>query len=149
MNPKSYFVLADDGQRYGPVDVPTLNQWVQDGRIARHTTLEDAETGVQMSAPAISGLMLPQPVSRSFFDDNYIQLGWASAVLAILLGLSGTYLAMLAGALGILWSIRAREAKYPHANLMIALNVLGSAVFWLGHLFSWSLLGWIFGRFFH
>jgi hypothetical protein len=149
MNPKSYFVLADDGQRYGPVDVTTLNQWVQDGRIARHTTLEDAETGVQMSAPAISGLMLPQPVTRSFLEDNYVQLGWASGLIALVLGLSGTFLAMLAGALGILWSIRAREAKYPHANLMIALNVVGAAIFWLHHLFAWSIIGWILNRIFH
>jgi hypothetical protein len=146
MNPRTYYVIADDGQRYGPVDIATLNQWIADGRIVRHTNLEDAETGVRMAAPAIPGLLLPVPASNSFLNDNFVQMGWASGALSVILGLSGTFFSLVAAALGLLWSIRAREAKYEYANLMIALCVFGGVLFWVNHLLAWSVIAWIFNH---
>lgn len=54
-----YFVLAEDGQKYGPADVATLNQWAQQGRVGVATMLEDAATGQQLLATNVAGIVFP------------------------------------------------------------------------------------------
>lgn len=58
-----YFVIAPNGQKFGPAPVPVLNQWIQEGRIAPDTLLQDAATGAQIVARALPGLdFMPRPV---------------------------------------------------------------------------------------
>ena len=54
-----YFVIGDDGQKYGPADVPTLKQWITDGRLLATTIVENEATGERMSAQAVPGLNFP------------------------------------------------------------------------------------------
>lgn len=57
-----YYVIAHDGNRYGPADIETLQQWVREGRVAPNTTLEDEFTGTQVRAsllPELSHLFPP------------------------------------------------------------------------------------------
>lgn len=67
-----YFVIAADGQRYGLADVPTLNQWIGEGRLQPHSILQDEKGGVQVEArgvpalkfvarPAVSPIAPPPP----------------------------------------------------------------------------------------
>jgi len=68
-----YYVIAQDGNRYGPADIPTLQQWVREGRIAPNTTLEDEVTGTQIRAsllPELSHLFPSQSVPPG---DSYRQ----------------------------------------------------------------------------
>jgi len=68
-----YYVIAQDGDRYGPADIPTLQQWVREGRIAPNTTLEDEVTGTQIRAsllPELSRLFPSQSVPPG---DSYRQ----------------------------------------------------------------------------
>ncbi|NSW79580.1 MAG: DUF4190 domain-containing protein [Chthonomonadetes bacterium] len=57
-----YYVIAHDGNRYGPADIATLQQWVREGRIAPNTTLEDEFTGTQIRASLLPELshLFPQ-----------------------------------------------------------------------------------------
>lgn len=55
----SYYVIAPDGQKYGPAELTLLNQWVVEGRISSETLLEDATTGARMLATQLPGLALP------------------------------------------------------------------------------------------
>ncbi|MGQ9487745.1 MAG: DUF4190 domain-containing protein [Armatimonadota bacterium] len=57
-----YFVIAHDGNRYGPADIAMLQQWVREGRIAPNTMLEDEATGAQIQASLLPELryMFPQ-----------------------------------------------------------------------------------------
>ena len=52
----NYFVIAADGQKYGPADVPTLNQWAQEGRVLNTSMLEDAATGQRVAATSVAGI---------------------------------------------------------------------------------------------
>lgn len=54
-----YFVIGDDGQKYGPADIATLNQWIAENRLLPTQMLEDAESGVRMAASAVQGLVFP------------------------------------------------------------------------------------------
>src|SRR5262249_47995622 len=51
-----YYVLTQTGERYGPADIETLQSWAQQGRIAAHTVLVEAETGAQLRADQLDDL---------------------------------------------------------------------------------------------
>lgn len=55
-----YFVLAPDGQRYGPADIKTLSQWVEEGRILPSHELEEEGTGRRIPANMVAGVGFPQ-----------------------------------------------------------------------------------------
>ncbi len=58
----NYFVVDQtSGQKYGPADLATLNQWVVEGRVTPTTMLEDAATGQQVLASSVPGLSLGVP----------------------------------------------------------------------------------------
>ena len=56
-----YFVLAGDGKEYGPIDIPGLRLWVQEGRIIPDTLLRDAGTGNVFRASEIKELWRSAP----------------------------------------------------------------------------------------
>jgi hypothetical protein len=56
----TYFVLLDNGQRFGPADVRLLNQWAQEGRLLPGSTLEDTSTRQRFFANQMPGLIFPQ-----------------------------------------------------------------------------------------
>jgi len=51
-----YFVIAADGNKYGPADIPTLNSWIAEGRLVATQILEDEETGARVEAARVMGL---------------------------------------------------------------------------------------------
>ncbi len=60
-----YFVVSLDGQKYGPADIPTLQQWIAEGRIMPNTYLEEEIGGARMQAAGVQTLRFPvdQPIS--------------------------------------------------------------------------------------
>lgn len=50
-----YFVVANDGRRYGPADLTTLREWIGGGRVGPRTTIED-ENASRMPAWLVPGL---------------------------------------------------------------------------------------------
>jgi hypothetical protein len=59
-----YFVIAPDGNQYGPATVEVLKQWVQEGRLTATTTLRDATTQAVVQASNVPGLFAsPAPVA--------------------------------------------------------------------------------------
>jgi len=54
-----YFVISPDGMKYGPGDIPTLNQWVMEGRLLPSSTLEEETSGVRVQASTVTGLNFP------------------------------------------------------------------------------------------
>jgi hypothetical protein len=57
----AYFVIGDDGQKYGPADVATLNQWIAEARLIPTQVLEDEASGQRMAAGSVPGLNFPAP----------------------------------------------------------------------------------------
>ncbi len=54
-----YYVIAPDGQKYGPADVATLAQWAQDGRLDASTMLESALDATRVPAASVPGIIAP------------------------------------------------------------------------------------------
>jgi hypothetical protein len=69
----NYFVIAADGQKYGPANIDTLNQWAQEGRVLNTSMLEDASTGVRIPATSVPGIMFPMnpPGGQNFQQPNF------------------------------------------------------------------------------
>jgi len=56
INPMKYLMTGQDGQQYGPADVDTLNQWIQERRLGPFTMLTPEEGGPQVVAAQAPGL---------------------------------------------------------------------------------------------
>jgi hypothetical protein len=54
-----YFVVADDGAKYGPADLETLNSWIKESRLLAATLLEDDTSGARIAAGSVPGLNFP------------------------------------------------------------------------------------------
>lgn len=52
-----YYVIAQDGQKYGPADVPTLAQWATEGRINPNTMLESMVDASRVPASSVPGVI--------------------------------------------------------------------------------------------
>ena len=51
-----YYVLSQDGQKYGPGDVVTLQLWVNENRVLPDTLLEETGSGMKIAASSLPGL---------------------------------------------------------------------------------------------
>lgn len=45
-----FFVVLGDGRKFGPADVPTLNQWIKENRLTPDSILEEELSGAQQPA---------------------------------------------------------------------------------------------------
>lgn len=54
-----YFVYAPNGQRFGPADLPTLQQWVAEGRVLPNSLLEEELSGTRLAAGTLGELRFP------------------------------------------------------------------------------------------
>lgn len=61
----TYYVLHDNGQRYGPTDVATLEQWMREGRVSPTTQLEEIETGRRFMARELPTLYAGRPADSA------------------------------------------------------------------------------------
>jgi hypothetical protein len=59
-----YYVIAADGNRYGPADIATLNEWIKDRRLEPNMRLEDVQTGALATAMSVPGLNFPAPNAK-------------------------------------------------------------------------------------
>lgn len=60
-----YYVVTDDGQKFGPADVQTLNQWIAESRLLPTQMLEEEASGARFAARAVPGLNFPVPVTQT------------------------------------------------------------------------------------
>lgn len=146
-----YFVIGPNGQKYGPADVPTLNQWSVEGRLFPQTMLEAEGSGAQVFASSVAGIQFPvgtpppSAVPAHHYAPTYaepytppqyaeegsgpawagIGLGVASIALSFLLGW-GSLLCLLGG-FGTSWSARKERPTLAYVGILV--NVIALAVF--------------------
>jgi len=125
-----YWVYAADGQKYGPVELAELQQWIDQGRIVRHTTLEDEASGVRMAANAITELRFPERIEAT---QPWLAMSFGMAVFALTCCCWGPLSATMAGG-GIWTGVLAFRAGHRWGILAIALNVIALGL-WAWHPF--------------
>jgi len=57
----NYWVVAADGNKYGPADAATLAQWAAENRLQPDSDLEVVETGQRVKAEDVPGIVFPTP----------------------------------------------------------------------------------------
>jgi hypothetical protein len=146
-----YFVFAEDGNKYGPADVGTLNRWIEEGRVLPAMMLEEEGTHHRVAAASIGGLefyaietevsstdsgsvavmTFEQPATENLNVDLF--LAWSMVVVTLGLSavrMAGGYLAIFTTLLGIMASIKAKERGHAAAGPAIVINLLAFVV-WL------------------
>jgi hypothetical protein len=143
----NYFVIAQDGQKYGPADISTLNQWVIDARIIPTTMLEDAASGQRVQADQLPGLTFssnPQPgysqPNNSYaqyprgggygpitprVDDGSkeFQLSWIFSIVGFLAGPCLCFGSMAFSIVAIVLGAQANKKGHPKGSLAIGLGI--------------------------
>ncbi|MBS1720163.1 MAG: DUF4339 domain-containing protein [Armatimonadetes bacterium] len=81
----AYYVIGDDGNKYGPADLNDLSAWAREGRIHPHTWLESAITHQRLTAGQVPGLFAAYHTGQQAFQpQNYTAQN--QALTAFLLG---------------------------------------------------------------
>lgn len=151
-------MLADDGNRYGPADVATLNQWIVDNRLLPHQMLEEEASGARLAAQAVPGLNFPQaqpspeasagpgapgqPYSGYYrgpsgasADDGSREMtaAWILFGVGLLCCCGARYGGFLVPAAGIYFAYKAKQKGHPQGNLAFGLNIAVTtlALLWL------------------
>ncbi len=136
-----YYVIAPDGQKYGPVDTPTLNEWVLQGRVLPEFVLEEETTGrrvAPMTVPGINwnvgqpGSMYPpasaqpnyyaaQPAGNMRYGNPNRDLNnaWIWAILSI------SCCPIIGGIMGIIASIRVKDSGNSAYLAPLIISIIG------------------------
>lgn len=144
----NYYVIGDQGQKYGPADVPTLNEWIAQGRVQPHTMLEDEASGGRIAARATPGLNFPMvpppaaaagspyprtnayatapaaPMAASGNAMGYALGGIALGILSPISTFLIFYGGIILGGYGVRLSWRAKDEGSPLGWVGIVLNIL-------------------------
>jgi hypothetical protein len=162
-----YFVVAEDGSKYGPADVNLLNEWIDEGRLHPGMNLEEEGTHVKVAAASVLGLdfmpreerkeepapartapvdgagamalLSDQPVVDSGKVD--VGLALAMAIVTVVLGAVPSnvgILGLFTGLLALVAGFKAKDRRHPAATVAVAVAVLGVAI--------WVILRLVVGR---
>jgi hypothetical protein len=58
-----YYLITKEGDRFGPVSLDTLNDWMKKRRITP-TSLIEGENGLRVKASEIRGIVLPKAKTK-------------------------------------------------------------------------------------
>ncbi|HLO99893.1 MAG TPA: GYF domain-containing protein [Fimbriimonas sp.] len=131
-----YWVIATDGQKYGPADVATLNTWVAQGRVTATTMVQELASGDQMLASQIPGILLVPYSGTQNYNNNYqnvyprvmdpmggkdgakeVQTAWG-------LGVAGLLCCGIFAIFGVIKASNAQRAGFPNAQGALIFNVI-------------------------
>jgi hypothetical protein len=136
-----YFVIAPDGNKYGPADVATLQTWLAEGRLSLDTWLEAEGTGGRVQARAVlqpigaqpgtyppPGFSQPpgpgSPYPRSDTTqvggngNTQLVIGWVCAVLSLFCCPLGF------GIAAIILGVVAKGKGHPKAQILVVCAVI-------------------------
>jgi hypothetical protein len=134
-----YYVIAPDGQKYGPGDIVTLNQWAAEGRLNATTYVEDASTGVRMPIASVPGIQIvsqqnPYQVPTSYqqyprgtygaFDDGSddVRRAWGFGIAGLLC------CPLFLCPAGIYYASNAQRKGNPKAKAALTFNIVALCI---------------------
>lgn len=160
-----YYVIAPDGQRYGPAEVSTLNEWAAEGRLLPTQMVEDETSGVRTAASSLEGLIFPAaapstPVTPPAgysggqpYQQHYARPGYAGddgskdMNQAWIFGVLGFFCCgLIFGILGLQAANRAQAKGHPSANAARILNIIVLVLWGLGLILNIGLMAFGSGR---
>lgn len=124
-----YFVIGPNGETYGPADLPTLNQWVTEGRVTSTTILQEENGGARFAAPMLNGLNLPGSYVRPGDGFGAMDSGNADMKNAWICGILGFFCCgIVLGPVGLSYALKAKGKGHPQAVGAIVLCSIATVV---------------------
>ena len=140
-----YYVITDDGKRYGPGDIVALRQLLAEGKLTYSTILEVEGTSQRFAAsqlpelfsneqPASNFSNMPQPTWQNSQPPNYYQPAQVnpgnslSIPAFILAGIALLIFPPLFGAAAIICANMAVKKKEPLGKLALNLSILATVL---------------------
>ena len=143
-----YYVLTDDGHKYGPADVQTLNQWIAENRIIPMQMVEEEGTGARVAARMVPGIYFPTivqpapptpppppgpgysgyyrtPHGHSFVDDGSkdVTPAFVLFIIGIVTCCAAPMISIAFAALGVHFANKARRKGHPQGTIVYNLNL--------------------------
>jgi len=110
-----YFVIGANGELYGPADIPTLNQWIAEGRLLPTSMIQEELGGARFAASLLKelqfGASYPRPIQYgigSMPGDQEVKAAW-------ILGAVGFVCCSICAPIGLVYAIIAKNKKNPRA----------------------------------
>ncbi len=148
--PARYFVVMPDGAKYGPADVPTLNQWLSEGRVNAQSNVQEEATGETMPLGSVPGVIAaasavkqpeyPQPQQPTYQQPNvpYPRLdpvaqsgdgGKSSFTMSIVFSLIGFLCCpVVFSSLGIYFGTKAKGMGHAKGQVAVIFGVVSLVV---------------------
>ena len=146
-----YFVLAEDGKKYGPAETALLNQWIGEGRLLPDMQLEEEGTHHPVVAASVSELdfYALEGAGKGTFDGTMfivaegvhvepqetvevdLILAFAAAGFALLLAFTTPIISLIgvmAAVLGLAAAFKAKDRGHPAGSAALAMNMCALAV---------------------
>jgi hypothetical protein len=146
-----YFVVGANGELFGPADMPTLNQWIAEGRLLPTTMVQEELGGARFAASMLQGLSFPQQQSAAYPRMGNVAMptydnGAEEIKKAWIFGIVGFFcFGIILGPLGLYYAIKAKQKGNPQAVGAIVLCAIITGLSVLGFVFMLS--GGLFSRF--
>jgi hypothetical protein len=134
-----YYLIADDGQKYGPADIATLNQWAAESRLRPDHQLEAETTAQRVQASTVQGIYFPTPGAAPYqgyyprpgdavYDDGSSELknAWIFSILSIVCSLG--CLSYIFAPFGIVYANRAKAKGNQNTTGPIIVASLGLVI---------------------
>ena len=132
-----YFVIGEDGELYGPADIATLNDWIEQGRLAPTTMIQEEFGGARFAASLLEGLSFSagyvHPSSRPDPGDQEFKMAWV-------MGVAGFLCCPAFGVIGLFYAVASKKKGHPKAIAAIVFCAIIAVIS-----LAWSALIWKVG----
>lgn len=143
-----YYVIAADGQKYGPADTATLATWAQEGRINPDTQLESMQDASRLPASSVPGVIAQAPPGQyvdppspqqfaqyprtgmpaSATNTQDITLAWVFGALGLASVCCCAIFGIAFGGLGVFFGNRAKNGGNPNGQAAMILSLVALAL---------------------
>jgi hypothetical protein len=124
-----YIVRVPNGKEYGPIDLPTLVEWVRQGRVSSDTKVRNLTNGMLLNAthmPELNGLFIAnQAMQATVISSGYLNSRsspnqqadhWEDYKFVITMSLLGMLLSMAIGYFAVIFNIFAMKRAWEAAR---------------------------------
>lgn len=141
-----YFVFGNNGEIYGPADIPTLNQWIAEGRLLPTTMIQEELGGARFAASMLRELAFARPGETAYPRMPYGQVNYdngASDVrMAWILGGVGLVCCAFASPFGIYYAAIGKKKGNPNAIGAMVFCIVVTLLNIAGYIMFQRMGGW-------
>jgi len=137
-----YFVIGANGELFGPADIPTLNQWITEGRLMPTSMLQEELGGARFAASMLPQLAFSASYPRGGVPSPYAADNGASEIKnAWIYGIIGFFcFGIVLGPVGLAYALKAKQKGHPQAvgavvlcSIVTVFAILGIILFLTGN----------------